>query len=141
MSSAEELHKTGLAFYEALNSRDAEALTALADTPDTAAKLREALEEALIALPDFTIEVLKMVAEGDTLMSTFEISGTHHGKLFRFQGTGTAVTFRGLHVTTFDGGKIVVQSTWAGAHAALQQLGVLFVHPATRQVVVPAAQG
>lgn len=59
------------------------------------------------AFPDFHITVEETVAEGDSVVLRWVVTGTHTGGNLGIPATGKAVRFRGLTWFRFAGGRIV----------------------------------
>lgn len=59
------------------------------------------------AFPDFHNHIEELIAEGNKVAAHLTYTGTHRGELFGFPGTGRKITYHGLAVFEFKGGKIV----------------------------------
>jgi steroid delta-isomerase-like uncharacterized protein len=70
--------------------------------------LREMLTAYRAAFPDFlqTADLL-IAAEGDTVVSCWNATGTHEGKFLGIPPTGKRVTFTRVVITRLAGGKVV----------------------------------
>ena len=77
------------------------------------------------AMPDSTVTVEDMVAEGDKLAVRVTYRGTHTGPLMNIPPTGKSVTISGINVFRFVDGKAVEQ--WANVDdlGMLQQMGII----------------
>lgn len=64
---------------DAMNGRDLRALDPPC-TPALAPKLRTALEQFLVAFPEWRRKLVELVAEDDTVVARFRFTGTHHGE-------------------------------------------------------------
>jgi steroid delta-isomerase-like uncharacterized protein len=62
------------------------------------------------AVPDFSIEPLSIVADGDDVFVHWRLTGTHSGRFLGVDGTGRAVDLQGIdHFVISDG--LVVSNT------------------------------
>jgi len=79
----------------------------------------------LTTFPDLHIAVEDIIAEGDKVVACWTASGTHKGLLRRIGPTGKQVTFTGVTIYRFAGGKI--EEGWAlnDTLGLMQQLGVV----------------
>jgi steroid delta-isomerase-like uncharacterized protein len=82
----------------------------------------------LDAFPDFHMTVEDTVADRDSVVVRWSVTGTHDGELMGLPPTGTPVSFRGLTWLRFDNGLIVEGwDAWnqgrlmAELHAAVEQ--------------------
>jgi predicted ester cyclase len=74
--------------------------------------------------PDLHYEVDDLVEAGPRVILRWTASGTHRGTLWGLlPATGRTVTWRGIHLLTVEGGRII--EVWAAAEwvEVLQQLG------------------
>ena len=76
------------------------------------------------AMPDFSEEIVDMVAEGDKVVVQSISRGTHQGELMGIPPTEESVTISGITIDRIADGKIV--ETWGNwdALGMLGQLGV-----------------
>lgn len=72
---------------EAINARNLELVDELADR-DLAAAARRWIGPFRTSFPDFTMTIVDLVAEGDTVVGHFQCSGTHRGEWNGIQPTG-----------------------------------------------------
>jgi steroid delta-isomerase-like uncharacterized protein len=123
-------------FFAALSRRDVDAAVALlADDyvgyqPGAPAPLgREAvgplLNALLAAFPDFQSTVEDQIAEGDKVVNRFTASGTQQGEFFGIPATGRHVTYSGIEILRFAGGKIAENHTSYDQLGMLRQLGAV----------------
>jgi steroid delta-isomerase-like uncharacterized protein len=56
---------------------------------------RRYVEMVRRTFPDFHNEIEELVAEGTTVIARLTYTGTHHGKLFEFEPTGSRVSYEG----------------------------------------------
>ena len=77
----------------------------------------------LTAYPDIRFAIEDLVAEGDKVVVRWSGRGTHQGPLEGIPVTGKQVTFTGIFITRFEGGKGV--ETWAEFNGleSMQQAG------------------
>lgn len=76
-------------------------------------------------IPDFTVTLEDMVAEGDKVAGQWTAQGTHQGELFGIPPTGRQATWTGMTFYRFAGGKIV-EAWWSKDMLGLLiQLGVV----------------
>ena len=77
------------------------------------------------AFPDLHVTIEDIIAEGDKVVTRWTVRGTHKGELGEIPPTGKEVTFTGITIDRFDGGKSV-ESWWNDDDLGLlQQLGVI----------------
>jgi steroid delta-isomerase-like uncharacterized protein len=83
----------------------------------------------LIAFSDLHFEVLRTVAEGDTVVYVWNATGTHDGRLALPSGsvppTGKRGEVPGTLVATIKDGKIVREETYWNQLELLMQLGLM----------------
>jgi predicted ester cyclase len=72
---------------EVVNRRDPAPIAELAHD-DFAALARRWISPFQSAFPDFTMEIVQLVAEGDTVVAHFRCSGTHRGEWLGVAPTG-----------------------------------------------------
>ncbi len=87
----------------------------------------EFFEELFAALPDFTVEIERVVTQEPLLVVQWHGSGTFCGKPFQgVRATGRPVSFRGCDVVVTDADGLVTDNTiyWDGAEFA-RQIGML----------------
>jgi predicted ester cyclase len=84
-------------------------------------------EELFGAIPDFTVEVERVIVSAPHLVVQWTGSGTFSGSKFQgIRATGRPVEFRGCDVAEVDADGLVVENTiyWDGAEFA-RQIGML----------------
>ena len=100
--------------FEQLNRHDIDALRELwaADTverfPDRTCRGTEEIaayfEETLAAIPDFHLEIVGLVEQGDEVAVRWRLTGTHEGRIQGIDGTGKRLELDGVdHLTLKDG--------------------------------------
>ena len=80
------------------------------------------------AFPDFNVDVVKLLADDDSVAFAYTMTGTHKGNFMGIPGTGRKVKIRGLQISRFENGKMVER--WGSS----DQLGIL-------QQIAAKAQG
>jgi steroid delta-isomerase-like uncharacterized protein len=91
---------------------------------------REALtaffKELFAALPELAMEVEGVVADGDTAVVQWRLTGTHSGAPFQgIAPTGRSIDLRGVDVMTFDGEHIRLNTVYYDGAAFARQVGLL----------------
>lgn len=76
------------------------------------------------AFPDMGVEIEQMVAEGDTVVTRFTLTGTHKGELMGAAPTGKKITFHAIDMLRVSGGKVVEAWHQGDEMMAMTQLGV-----------------
>jgi steroid delta-isomerase-like uncharacterized protein len=77
------------------------------------------------AFPDLTYTIEDMVAEGDEVAERVTVRGTHRGEFLGVPPTNRPVTFSGLVIFRFAGGRIVENWAMPDLLSVLQQLGAV----------------
>ena len=72
----------------------------------------------------------ELIVEGDRVVTSFEVRGTHSGEFFRLPPTGKKFTLRGVSLMTVAGGLIVQERRVYDFTGLLVRLGVLKATPA-----------
>jgi ketosteroid isomerase-like protein len=72
---------------DAINAQDLRAVDALADG-DLAVAAKRWIGPFRSSFPDFTMKIVALVAEGDTVVGYFQCSGTHRGEWNGIPPTG-----------------------------------------------------
>lgn len=109
---------------DVLNGGDLAALDELY-TPHLARTARRWIEPFRQAFPDLQMEIVQLVAEGDTVVGRFRCTGTHLGEWRGHRPTGRR--FQGIdevYFFTIKDGRIA--SAWGleDTHARMRQLGL-----------------
>ena len=77
------------------------------------------------AFPDWHYTLEDLIAEGDKVVQRFTFRGTHQGEWMGVPATGKVVTFTGIYISRFAGGK-GVEHWWNRDDLGLvQQLGAI----------------
>jgi predicted ester cyclase len=77
------------------------------------------------AFPDSKWTVDEQVAEGDTVVSRFVWSGTHHGEFLGIPATHRPINVWGMVVDRFAGEKIISTRILMDMFGMMMQLGVI----------------
>jgi steroid delta-isomerase-like uncharacterized protein len=76
------------------------------------------------AFPDLRMSVDLILAEGDLVAARWTTTGTHAGPWGDVAPTGTTMTFSGVNVFRFEGGRVVELWNHRDDLGLMQQLGV-----------------
>lgn len=88
------------------------------------AAIRERAVVLLAAFPDFRLERIELVIDGDKHADRWVMTGTHRGPLFGLPPTGRAVRVEGATFTRLDAGGLVAEDVHLTDFAGLMaQLG------------------
>ena len=87
--------------------------------------VREMVERAYAAFPDYHEELHDLIAEGDTVVLRITISGTQKGQWGPVPPTGKRVSIEEMVTLKFRDGKVVWQRGLVDNLGALRQLGVV----------------
>ena len=66
----------------------------------------EIIRNFYTAFPDYTHQIIEMIAEGDRVAVRVTYRATHEGDFEGIAPTGNAVTYTGVQILTVEGGKI-----------------------------------
>jgi steroid delta-isomerase-like uncharacterized protein len=86
---------------------------------------KEMTAMGLNAFPDIQLTIDDEIAEGDTVVFRWSMSGTHQGELFGVPATGKQVTRSGVTIYRLANGRIVELWWYADNLSLMQQLGVV----------------
>ena len=122
--------------YAALAAADADASRALvaADVvdhnpdPDQGPGIDgviEAFRATQAGFPDLTVEVLRVIAEGDIVASHAVFRGTHTGEYMGVPPTGKAIEVEVVDMTRWEGGKLAERWGVFDVATMMGQLGLL----------------
>lgn len=81
------------------------------------------MTEFISAFPDSRITIESMVAEGDTVVSRWSLTGTHRGAFHGIPATGNSIRFKGIEWNRISGGKLIEHIAQFDLAALLQQIG------------------
>jgi predicted ester cyclase len=82
------------------------------------------LEAIRMTLPDFTIEIEDIFAEGEYVITRVTGRGTHLGEWMGIEPTGREVRLKGINIDRVDRGRIAEHRGEADAIGMLVQMGV-----------------
>ncbi len=85
------------------------------------------LRQFVEALPDVTVVVDDMIAEGDKVAVRWTFRGTHDGPLLGLPATGRRVQVSGFAFYRIIGGKVVEETGIGNTLGLMQQLGAAVV--------------
>jgi steroid delta-isomerase-like uncharacterized protein len=77
------------------------------------------------AFPDFHMQIVDQVAEGDRVVTRYVTTGTQKGELAVIPPTGKRVEVAGMGIDYFSGGKICESWEYYDVMGIMQQLGVI----------------
>jgi steroid delta-isomerase-like uncharacterized protein len=77
------------------------------------------------AFPDVRVTIEDVIGEGDKLVARYTVRATHRGEFMGIPATGKRVTFEGITILRFEGGKCVERWQSADMLGLLQQLGAV----------------
>ena len=95
---------------------------------ESAEEMRTKEEEARAAFPDLEATSAGTLAEGNLVMERYTITGTHRGRWFGAEATGTRAEWTAVATYRIENGQIAemwLNEDWAGV---LQQVGALPPH-------------
>ncbi|MCW6004182.1 ester cyclase [Micromonospora sp. CPCC 205371] len=133
--SVEELKKANEHFYdEVFRRRNVDALDDLladdfvehipgpAQSPDKQGA-KDLIRQVLAAFPDLEIEIVREVAEGDTIASVLRFTGTHQGEFAGIPATGRRATVFVTDVGRMRDGRWVEHWGLVDFAGLMEQLG------------------
>jgi len=94
-------------------------------TPELARQARDWIAPFRESFPDVRMEVVQLVAEGDTVAARFVCSGTHLGAWRGHAPTGRRFRVDEVYVFEFSGGRIAKAWGLEDTHKRLRQLRLL----------------
>ena len=94
-------------------------------TPPGLAGVKQAHNAFFTAFPDQRYTVEDLIAEGDKVVSRFTARATHQGEFMGVPATGKVVTYTGIYITRFAGGKRVEDWFCGDMLGLFQQFGVI----------------
>jgi predicted ester cyclase len=86
--------------------------------------VRTHLEAIRLTLPDFTIQIEDIFAEGDYVITRVTGRGTHLGEWMGIKPTGREVRLKGINIDRIDRGQIAEHWGEADTIGMLAQMGV-----------------
>ena len=99
---------------------------ALPGTPPGPAGQAAVLQRIWAALPDAQFEIAHLAVDGDVVICTGTMSGTHQGELLGVPASGRRVEWRMCHVMRFDSdGRAIEHSAIRDDLGLMRQMGAL----------------
>ncbi len=90
---------------------------------------RAFLKEFFTGLPDSTVTVDDIIAEGDRVACRRTLRATHEGPLFGFPATGRQVRISGFTFYRIADGKVIEEAGAGNTIGLMQQLGAVIGPP------------
>jgi steroid delta-isomerase-like uncharacterized protein len=124
-------------FFEALDRQDIERMDQLVSSAsyslhfsgmpplDWNANKREFLAPFNKAFPDLTRNIVDIVAEGDKVAVSINVTGTYKGEFQGIPATGKEVSFTAMDILTIIDGKITEEWATADMMGLMQQIGAI----------------
>ena len=124
-------------FFEALDKHDTEWMDQLVSGTnyslhfsgmpplDWNANKREFLDPFNKAFPDLTRNIVDIVAEGDKVAVSVNVTGTYKGEFQGIPATGKQVSFTAMDILTIIEGKITEEWATADMMGLMQQIGAI----------------
>ncbi len=137
-STQEEQNKQAVRqFFEALNRQDTERMDQLVSsnnyslhfsgmTPmDWNGNKEQFLAPFTKAFPDLRRNIVDMVAEGDKVAVSINVTGTYKGEFQGIPPTGKQVSFTAMDILTIGDGNITEEWATADMMGLMQQIGAI----------------
>ena len=124
-------------FFEALNRQDTERMDQLVSSNDYSLHFsgmppmdwngskKEFLMPLAKAFPDLHRNIVDMVAEGDKVAVSVNVTGTYKGEFQGIPATGKQVSFTAMDMLTISDGKITEEWATADMMGLMQQIGAI----------------
>jgi steroid delta-isomerase-like uncharacterized protein len=77
------------------------------------------------AFPDLTCTINDTIAEGNRVVDYFTLEGTHQGEFMGIPATGKRINYKGMHILSFEKGKITGHWNVLDLLTMMIQLGVV----------------
>jgi steroid delta-isomerase-like uncharacterized protein len=77
------------------------------------------------AFPDLTRDIVDLVAEGDKVAVSINVTGTYKGEFQGIPATGKQVSFTAMDILTIVDGKITEEWATADIMGLMQQIGAI----------------
>jgi steroid delta-isomerase-like uncharacterized protein len=87
--------------------------------------LKQLFATVWTAFPDEQAVVEDLIAEGDKVVHRYTARVTHQGEFMGVPATGKVVTYTGIYISHFAGGKVVEDWRQVDDLGLMQQLGVI----------------
>src|SRR5687768_7886483 len=126
-----------LQFFEALDRQDKERMDQLVSSTnysfhfsgmppmDWNANKKEFLAPLTKAFPDLRRNIVDMVAEGDKVAVSINVTGTYKGEFQGIPATGKEVSFTAMDILTIIDGKVTEEWATADMMGLMQQIGAI----------------
>ena len=87
--------------------------------------LKDVFARLLRVFPDLRVTIEDLIAEGDKVVSSNTVTGTHRGEYMGHPATGKSVSYNEIFIFRFAGGRIA--ETWGvvDVFSQMKQLGVI----------------
>jgi steroid delta-isomerase-like uncharacterized protein len=95
------------------------------DAPTGSDSIRGGIEMIRSSFPDFHVEVVELIAEGDRVASFLTMTGTNTGDYRRGGATGRSGTMRAFFIWRIEDGKLAESWGLADRFGFLQELGIV----------------
>ncbi len=124
-------------FFEALDRQDTERMDQLVSSTnyslhfsgmppmDWNANKKEFLAPLTKAFPDLRRNIVDMVAEGDKVAVSINVTGTYKGEFQGIPATGKQVSFTAMDILTINDGKVAEEWATADMMGLMQQIGAI----------------
>jgi steroid delta-isomerase-like uncharacterized protein len=89
------------------------------------AQIADVYARQIAAIPDSHVRVDRMVAEGDTVVVEWTLSGTHRGKMMGIPATGKPVSFKGVSLIRYRANRAIADTRVWDLAGLLRQIGLL----------------
>jgi steroid delta-isomerase-like uncharacterized protein len=124
-------------FFEALDRQDTQRMDQLVSSTnyslhfsgmppmDWNANKKEFLAPLTKAFPDLRRNIVDMVAEGDKVAVSINVTGTYKGEFKGIPATGKQVSFTAMDILTIIDGKVAEEWATADMMGLMQQIGAI----------------
>jgi steroid delta-isomerase-like uncharacterized protein len=124
-------------FFEALDRQDTEKMDQLVSSTnyslhfsgmppvDWNANKKEFLAPLTKAFPDLRRNIVDMVAEGDKVAVSINVTGTYKGEFQGIPATGKQASFTAMDILTIIDGKVTEEWATADMMGLMQQIGAI----------------
>ncbi len=124
-------------FFETLDRHDTERMDQLVSSDDYSLHFsgmppmdwngnkKEFLDPFAKAFPDLHRNIVDMVAEGDKVAVSVNVTGTYKGKFQGIPATGKHVSFTAMDILTIKDGKVTEEWATADMMGLMQQIGAI----------------
>lgn len=91
--------------------------------------IKEVFAKLLGAFPDLHVTIEDVIAEGDKVVSSNTVSGTHQGEYMGIPPTRKVVTWKEIMIVRFEDGRIAESWGVVDVLSQMRQLGVIPAGP------------